>query len=362
MLACPSGVRPSVVRVTEQMSVSIQSSNDYEMLRRAPRQKLSDIVPLPMPFTIYIEPTNVCNFSCSYCPQSFDDYRERAGGLSSLTVESCAKILDEIAAMGRLRTLNFYMLGEPYANRSLPAFIAMAKERDVADRIIVTTNGTLLNKQMAAETIASGLDFLRFSIYGSTTERQREVTRSKITLDRVIDNIRQLRSMRDAMGVSKPYIYCKMIDSGNAAENANFLDIFASLSDEIEIEPAMNWNLADDEHNLSGLGAALEATANFSQPKSACPYPFYTLVINADLRVSVCCVDWEKATAIGSLATQSLKDIWHGEALRNFQLTHLAGERHTIEACRNCSYLHAAPDRIDDLSPAAYRARIADGA
>jgi radical SAM protein with 4Fe4S-binding SPASM domain len=340
--------------------VSVQTQSDYAKLRHTPRQKLSDIVPLPVPFTIYIEPTNVCNFSCSYCPHSFDDYRERAGGLSSLTVESCAKVLDEIATMGRLRTLNFYMLGEPYANRSLPAFIAMAKERDVADRIIVTTNGTLLNEQMANETIASGLDFLRISIYGSTAERQREVTRSKIPLDRIIANIRQLRLMREAMGVFKPYIYCKMIDSGDAAENANFLKIFAPLSDEIEIEAAMNWNLDEDEHSLSGLNSALQKTTHLLQAKSACPFPFYTLVINADLRVSVCCVDWEKATTIGNLATQSLKDIWNGEALRDFQLTHLAGERHTIEACRNCSYLHTAPDWIDDLSPAAYRARIAD--
>lgn len=335
----------------------IQPQSEYAKLRQAPRRQLSEIVPLPMPFTIYVEPTNVCNFSCSYCPHSFPDYKERAGGLSSLTLESCARVLDEIASMGRLRTLNFYMLGEPYANRNLPAFVRMAKDRGVADRVIVTTNGTLLNEKAAAETIASGLDYLRVSIYGSTAERQRAITHSAIPLDRVIDNLRRLRALRDAAGTTKPHIYCKMIESPDPEENANFLDVFSGLCDEIEIEPAMNWNL-DEAHDLSGLGAALQESSYFAQPKSACPFPFYTLVINADLTVSVCCVDWEKKTAIGNLNEQSLRDIWHGEALRDFQLTHLSGNRHSLEACRSCTYLHTAPDRIDDLTPDAYRARL----
>ena len=110
---------------------------NYAALRTVERQRLGDVVPLASPFTIYIEPTNVCNFACSYCPVHFDDYFERSGGRSKLDVADCSMILDQDLELGRLKTLNFYMLGEPYANRDLPTFIKMAKERDVADRIML---------------------------------------------------------------------------------------------------------------------------------------------------------------------------------------------------------------------------------
>lgn len=331
----------------------------YGSLRGTVRQKLRDVVPLGRPFTIYLEPTNVCNFTCSYCPVHFDDYLERSGGRSKLDVEKCSMILDQILELGRLKTLNFYMLGEPYANRDLPNFIKMAKERDVADRIIVTTNATLLNEAMARETVASGLDYLRVSIYGSTQDRHEAVTGSKIQLDRIVENVARLKRIRDEIGVSKPHIYVKMIDCGDAVENRRFMSLFEPICDTVAIEPVMNWNLSEFSEDLSGAGAGLMETAYFSRKKKACPFPFYNLVINADLRVTVCCVDWEKATAVGSLREQSLAEIWRGPRLRDFQLKHLQGRRQEIAGCRSCTFLHTAPDQIDDLDADVFLERVA---
>ena len=339
--------------------MSKQTQPNYAALRALGRQKLSDIVPLARPFTIYIEPTNACNFSCSYCPVHFDDYLERSGGRSKLDIAACSMILDQILELGRLKTLNFYMLGEPYANRDLSTFVTMAKERDVADRIIVTTNATLLNEDAARQTIASGLDYLRVSIYGSTQDRHEAVTGSKIKLDRIVENVRRLRHLRDAMGAAKPHIYVKMIDCGDALENQRFLSLFEPIADVVAIEPVMNWNLSEVSDDLSGAGAGLTESAYFSLKKKACPFPFYNLVVNADLRVTVCCVDWEKATTVGSLRDQSLAEIWRGQPLREFQLKHLRGERETIKACRSCTFLHTAPDQIDDLEAGLFFDRVA---
>lgn len=68
-------------------------------------------------------------------------------------------------------------------------------------------------------------------------------------------------------------------------------------------------------------------------------------------------LDLAKKTAIGSLATSSLRDIWHGQALRNFRLAHLRRQRHTIEACKNCTFLYTAPDDLDHLSAETYLQR-----
>ena len=153
-----------------------EQAADYGSLRAARRQTLTEIVPLRAPFTVYLEPTNVCNFKCSYCPVHFDDYAERSGGLNRMSLERCAQVYDEILTLGRLRTLNLYMLGEPFANRQLTEMIRVAKEKDVADRIIVTTNATLIDEATAIRTIESGLDYLRVSVYGTSQASMAAVT------------------------------------------------------------------------------------------------------------------------------------------------------------------------------------------
>ena len=52
----------------------------YSLLRQAPRVNLVESVPLPGPMAVYLEVTNICNFKCVFCPESFDNYEEKAGG------------------------------------------------------------------------------------------------------------------------------------------------------------------------------------------------------------------------------------------------------------------------------------------
>ena len=38
------------------------------LLRCKNRQFLPDVVPLATPFVLFLEPTNICNFECAFCP------------------------------------------------------------------------------------------------------------------------------------------------------------------------------------------------------------------------------------------------------------------------------------------------------
>ena len=68
--------------------------------------------------------------------------------------------------------------------------------------------------------------------------------------------------------------------------------------------------------------------------------------MNFDGQVSVCCVDWSFGTIVGDLKTNTLDEIWNGEKLRAFRLTHLQGKRSTIPACAKCQYLRGfSPSR-----------------
>jgi cyclic pyranopterin phosphate synthase len=119
-------------------------SRPYANLRSAERVDLAKSVPLPGPMAAYLEVTNICNFKCSFCPESFSNYKERAGGLFKSDDAAVYGVLDQFAEIGTLRTLNFYMMGEPFVHKSLPAFVRYAKDVHAAQRVIVTSNGTLL--------------------------------------------------------------------------------------------------------------------------------------------------------------------------------------------------------------------------
>ncbi len=329
----------------------------YTALRQEPRINLLKSVPLPAPMSLYIEPTNICNFKCSFCPESFSNYEDLVGGTFQLTLENMHKIKDQILDITNgagVSTINFYMMGEPLVNKFTPEFIKIAKDNNLAKKIILTTNGSLLKGEKAKNLSLNPPDYLRISIYGSNQHQHQRITQSRVDLLTIRENI------SDFMNLSKPYpclVYVKMIDQGEEL-NTQFKNLFESVADEIEIEPVMNWN-DPKEGNLSGTSSEqLLQSDFFKNKKNVCPSPFYVLVIHSDLNVSVCCVDWSKQTQIGNLNRTSLRDIWDGQELHEFQIKHLEGNRALIPACAKCTFLHTYPDNLDNLSADNYKKRI----
>jgi MoaA/NifB/PqqE/SkfB family radical SAM enzyme len=340
----------------DYMEMDQKGLKSYNQLRALPRVSLIDSVPLPFPLSIYIEPTNLCNFKCSFCPESFDNYHDISGGQFQLSLEHMdrirSQILDITSGNG-ISTINFYMMGEPLINKFTPEFIKIAKQSKLAKRIILTSNGSLLKGERANALAINPPDYLRISIYGPDSDHHQKITQSKVKLEDIRDNILNFRNLK------KPYesiIYVKMIDQG-VDLNKDFIKMFEKVADEIEIEPVMNWN-DPEEGNLAGITTEdLLKSNHFQNKKTVCPSPFYTLVIHSDLKVSVCCVDWAKKAVVGDLNVDTLADIWGGVEVENFRIKHLEGRRNEIPACAKCTYLHTYPDNLDGLTKEVYISR-----
>lgn len=84
---------------------------------------------------VYIEITNVCNLSCSFCPKTKREYKY-------LGVEEFKHTLEEV----KLYTdyIYFHLMGEPLLNPNLEKFLDLAYENNL--KVNITTNGTLLPK------------------------------------------------------------------------------------------------------------------------------------------------------------------------------------------------------------------------
>jgi radical SAM protein with 4Fe4S-binding SPASM domain len=308
-----------------------------------------------------METTNICNFKCDYCPESLPDYSQKSGGLFKIDIPTFNKIADQIKYFNTVKTLNLYMMGEPFVNKDILEFVRYAKDISAAERVIITSNGSLIRPDMHDAICRSGLDYLRISIYGSNEYFHKSKTKSAIPLSKIRSNISELLKYRNAMKYSHPFVYMKMIESENKEENLEFMEYFSGVGDEITVEPVMNWNGASEKPLSNVDDKTLMERAYFSNKKSACPFPFYTLVIHSDLNVSVCCVDWDKKAVVGNLNHESLGQIWAGERLRNFQIAHLNGKRSQLPGCKNCTYIHTAPDNIDTLTAQEFVTRTVAG-
>jgi MoaA/NifB/PqqE/SkfB family radical SAM enzyme len=318
----------------------------YTALAQTNRKDLLSILPLPMPMSMHIEPTNICNFKCVSCPQSLSDYKEQAGYFQHMDMGLYEKILGDIKAMGRLKALKLFGYGESTANPNLGRMIALAKEMDVADRIELTSNCTRLTEKVAQEMIDGPLDYLRCSIYSNDQAAHEKFTQTKFRIEQVFENIKRLREMRDAQGKSRPYIYVKMFETISPDDEQHFREKFKDIGDELTLEMLHNMTGIDDIEEKLGVEVP-EHT-----PKRICPAPFYMSSVNAAGDVTICCVDWSWSSKVGNLKTQSLKEIWYGPALNEIRRRLMNGERKSIKSCENCTWDWSHPDNIDHM-PAA---------
>jgi MoaA/NifB/PqqE/SkfB family radical SAM enzyme len=71
------------------------------------------------------------------------------------------------------------------------------------------------------------------------------------------------------------------------------------------------------------------------------------MIINDKGIVHLCCADWKCRHILGDLKRESIKDIWNGERLREYQIRHLSMRKDEIDICVKCESLSA--NTTDDI-------------
>ena len=301
----------------------------YTGLRKVPRLDLASEVPLAHPLTIHVEPTSLCNFNCSFCPVSIPTYSDDTGGAQHMSLDFFCKIMNDIKELGKVRSLKLYMIGEPFLHPRLTNMVRMAREMDIAERIEITTNGSLVSGEVVEKLLLSPPDYLRFSIYSASP--------SKIT-----ENIRNFIARRDELGLTKPYVAVKYI-SKSPAHDTQFRATYAGVGDEQIVEPLGNWG---DTIVLA------EAST-----KQVCPFIFYMVGIKANGDVLPCCIDWKATLKIGNIKDQSLKEIWDGVPRAKIVEQHLGRNRRNLPVCISCTLPKTTPDDLENLTLEEYENR-----
>lgn len=311
----------------------------YSLLK-VRRISLRDAIPLAKPFTVLFEPASVCNFKCVCCFHNEPDvcsYLPKG----RMKFEDFRKIAYDLAAWegGRLKVIRIIGFGEPLLNPDTPRMVKFLKRLDAAERIEITTNASLLNPAISRQLIDSRLDYIRCSIYSVDQKRHEALTQNGISIEKIKNNIAVLKELRASAGVSKPFIYVKMLESQDESENVLFLKEYSAVADETALEKSHQW--------LSNTDVSSR------KMRRVCPQPFKMLSIHFNGDVILCDPDWRGNTCVGNALSEKISSIWGGAKMREFWRMQLENRRHENESCRNCSFLvdEYAIDDLEGVSP-----------
>lgn len=293
---------------------------------------LSDAVPLDTPLTVFIQPSTLCNIKCNYCIQSASKEEKKAKNINDdiMDMDIFLEILEQLKRFPKkIKDISFTGMGEPLCNKNLPKMIKMVKEADIAERVQFFTNALLLTKETSLELIEAGLDELRISLQGLTSEKYYEICGAKIQYSSLLDNIRFFyKNRKDCK------LYIKIADIALDGNKDDFYDTFGDISDTIFIERIVPLFEEIDYEKIIDTSISENKYREHYKEYFICPNCFYTINISPRGDVMPCCAFYNPPLA--NLINKSLVDIWNGEERKRFLLMQLKKERLNNPNCKNC--------------------------
>ena len=315
---------------------------------------LRELLPLSTPLTVLIDPCNLCNFACRFCPTAYPELlrsHNRRGGLMDFALfEKATQDLKSFPE--KIRKVMLNKDGEPFLHKELERMIAHIKKADVADSVEVSTNGLLVHGERIHRLLDTGLDVIRFSVEHVTDEGYRHVTGNAVSYDAIRRNVEALWNEKERKGI-RLHVHAKILDSGLKQEEIEkFERDFADIVDSYNVDGLIGW---DGQADMVTMGlevrTGMDGVSPVAHDRKVCPEPFKFLAVNTDGSVSPCCVDWTYGANVGHIADASLIDIWRGDRLRELRLLHLTERKNERKVCRACSFFkgQASYTDIDDI-------------
>ncbi len=304
------------------------------------RVSLAEAIPLSTPFTMNIFPTGMCNFRCNYCAQSLGavELKKRYNfTYDTMTLDTFEKVVDGMTEFkSKFKLLSFMGHGEPLLNKELPRMIAMAKKADVAKRIEIITNGSLLTHDLSNRLVEAGLSNLRVSLQGITSEKYWQISRAKLDFGKFLNELKYFSSLS-----TESKLYVKVVDTSlDAGEEEKFYELFGDFANRMYVEhikPVYD----GVEYGKKQQDIMTDRYGNTHTHREVCPLPFYMLAVWPHGDVAPCDAIYNPVM-LGNVYTDKLTDMWQSDKMRNFLLMHLKKKRAQYAGCKSC----CAPDDV----------------
>lgn len=322
------------------------------------RTNLCDVIPLPSPYTIQIEPTRFCNFRCFFCMHhsrgTDNDLLESSGlKLMHIDMELYDRIVENIMAFEvPPKMINFCGIGEPLVNPQFCELVRRLRKAGYEGRIITYTNGAMLKPALIDELVECGLTEIRISLNGLTSEMFKKVACVDIDMEEYVNNIRYLYERKGNMK-----IYVKIIENlfEEPDDREKFYQMFNDIADVVYVE-----NIIQLQRQMKDYDGITEGNHKnvFNEPMETgwktCACMFYQMHVDAEGYVFFCVsLGNPSKYAIGNVKDESLVEIWNGHTRLNALCTNLRDGSDKIPMCVGCEGKYdivAKEEYLDDCS------------
>lgn len=240
----------------------------------------------PLPSWIELNPTELCNRACSFCPRV--DPAKYPNQPLEMSLELATKLGDELEAVTYEGAVVLSGFGEPMLHSSLPTLVACLG--DV--RVELVTNGDFLGADSVRALADAGLDHFVVSLYDGKHQ------------------VEAMTAVFDAAGVP--------IDDYTLRDR---------------------WHGAEQDYGLkltNRAGRVETGNQPASDPDRPCWYLAYSMMIDWNGDVLLCCQDWNKGLRFGNLHDQGLIEVWQSSAMRKRRMQLLRG-RGGLSPCQGCN-------------------------
>ncbi|PKK95999.1 MAG: radical SAM protein [Tenericutes bacterium HGW-Tenericutes-4] len=275
---------------------------------------------------VYVEITNVCNLSCSFCPKTKKETR-------SLTINEFEHIVKKVEK--HTDHLYFHVMGEPTLHPNLLEFLKTANAHNLF--VNLTTNGTQIKKiaPVLLECLPRKVSFSLHSYEGNN---------NKISLEEYLKPIVEFAKVATQKNIIVEFRLWNLKNN----ENKNLLNgqILHFIVNELNLDKT----LLNVLHEKSGvtlfpncyLGFDNEfmwpdETLNLNLSSVYCLALKNQIAILSDGTVVPCCLDYNASITLGNIFNESLEDILNSDLAKKM-LLEFKNRTPVCKLCQNCNY------------------------
>ncbi|MCK9491394.1 MAG: radical SAM protein [Sulfurimonas sp.] len=284
------------------------------------------------PKEIIIDIAAYCNAECPFCPRIYMP-EERSHGY--MKVELFKEILKKAKDLN-INKMRLYSTAEPLLHPKFSQIISIAKEMDFF--IEVSTNASMLHKY---HEILLKVDVLQFSIEGWDKESY-EKYRIPLKFEKIYNNIKSFSDYAKNKKV-RPKIMCNLLLT-KKTEVKKYLELWGEYVDKIAVNFMSQATLYDNKKFISKKNNEIkDEYYSFRKIKSEfmCSYPFTSLVVSYDGKISLCCSDFFSSLDLGYI-DESIKSIWNNKERKKIREEFYSQK---LDKCSGCTIFHKPFDK-----------------
>jgi radical SAM protein with 4Fe4S-binding SPASM domain len=274
-----------------------------------------------LPPTAVIANTHRCNQFCRMCIREAMTF-----GGPDMEFGLFQKIIDEGASYFRYLSLDGP--GETVMNPEAMRLIGYARSRGI--RMMLSTNATLLNREMAEAILDSGLDQIIFSVNGTTPEVYR-IVHGVDSYENALTNIRHFLK-RKCERSSRTMVILQMVCLPQTLPQVeSFYRQWRGIPGVNSVR--VKKDVVCVEPNQSEMAPARP------QRKYPCPRLWYGPVYietNGDVYATPGVL--YKAEPVGNVRNNTLAVIWNNERMQAMRQAHLQRDESRFRECVDCAY------------------------